>query len=170
MGKGKSAKDKGRRGEHKVVDFHTALGVPSFRMPLSGSLGGILKGDQVVGAASKDELVDPQRPLFRGETKWRKKGEGFTTIKRWLGEHDILFLLENHKPMTVVMTSEMYAKLIERYYHGRESENLDLPDTSLLDDDGVSAEDREISSDTRAVAAQPEHMGDSQDRSGESLD
>jgi hypothetical protein len=46
--------------------------------------------------------------------KGRKNGTGFTTLERWLGDFDALFLRKNNAAPLVVLPWRMWAQLIAR--------------------------------------------------------
>ena len=93
---GKPSRDKGMRLERKVVHLHHDQGIAAERVPLSGAAGGSFGGDIVIA------------DTWRAEVKGRASGEGFATIKRWLGTNDILFLLEDRADPLVVLPWTMY--------------------------------------------------------------
>lgn len=105
------SKNKGTRIENLIVDKHNDAGIAAERVPLSGSIGGKYSGDIVLGG------IDA--PVFRGEVKARKAGNGFSTIERWLEGNDLIFLKRDYKQPFVAMTWEIYAKLMKVYMDGR---------------------------------------------------
>lgn len=102
------AKNKGRRGEHFMVDMHTGIGIPSERVPLSGSLGGKYSGDVAI--------PNVHNAILRCEVKSRKSSNGFAVVRNWLSNSDILFIKEDRQTPLVVMPWETYAKLIRVFY------------------------------------------------------
>jgi hypothetical protein len=48
------------------------------------------------------------------EVKGRKNGAGFTTLERWLGEFDVLFLRRNHAEPLVVLPWRLWERLLTR--------------------------------------------------------
>lgn len=46
--------------------------------------------------------------------KKRKGGAGFTTLERWLGEYDALFLRRNHTDPMIVLPWRIWVRLLER--------------------------------------------------------
>ena len=105
---GRSSKRKGDRIEREIVNKHLAAGIPSWKVPLSGAIGGSLAGDVRVGPQGLDQL--------RGEAKGRANGAGFVTIKRWLKDMDLLFLREDHCDPLVVMPWSVYLDFCEARY------------------------------------------------------
>jgi Holliday junction resolvase len=96
---GRASKNKGYRIEKKIEAMLKDIGLPAKRMPLSGAAPGY-KGDIQIN----DLLC---------EVKSRKGGAGFTTIERWLGENDYLFLHRNHAQPLVVMNFDHFATLVK---------------------------------------------------------
>ena len=90
---------KGDRVERELVADHLALGVLAERVPLSGAQGGSYTGDIIVGG-------------FRCEVKARKDGAGFTTLEKWLGDNDVLFLKRNNADPMIVLPWATWAKLL----------------------------------------------------------
>jgi len=97
---GRKSKRKGTRTEILIVNLHQEMGVDARRMPLSGALGGELRGDV---------LVDGE---LRAEVKARGKGQGFRTVDQWLGENDLLFLRQDRCQPLVLMPWRVYSQLI----------------------------------------------------------
>jgi hypothetical protein len=54
-----------------------------------------------------------QAPIV-AESKGRKNGSGFTTLERWLGEYDVLFLKRNNADPLVLLPWRMWARIIGR--------------------------------------------------------
>lgn len=105
---GKSQRDKGLRTERKVVELHRTIGVRSERVPLSGSA-------RFRNTEKSDVDVYPMGPEsvpWVTEVKVRGSGAGFATIKRWLGENDALFLLEDRAAPLVVLPWSRWAELL----------------------------------------------------------
>ena len=101
---GRASKRKGSRVERLIVRFHREAGVKAKRVPLSGAAEGF-KGDIII------ELGDL---ILQAEVKARRYGSGFTTIDRWLGDNDILFLKRDQRRPAVYMNWDMYEKLLTR--------------------------------------------------------
>jgi Holliday junction resolvase len=100
---------KGDRIEREIVDQHLAIGIHSERVPLSGASRYKGNGADVdVYAFGRDEA-----PMV-SEVKARKDGAGFTTLEKWLGENDALFLRRNHAPPLVVLPWRTWAALLAR--------------------------------------------------------
>lgn len=99
---GRSNKIKGSRVEREIVHLHKDNNIDAKRVPLSGAVEGY-KGDIIISLPNK-ELV--------AEVKARKNGNGFTTIEKWLGDNDILFLKRNNVKPLVVLPFNIYVELI----------------------------------------------------------
>ncbi len=77
----------------------------SFR-PLSGAAGGSFSGDVDVYACGPDAA-----PLV-AEVKARANGAGFTTLERWLGDNDALFLRRDRAEPMVVLPWRTWARIV----------------------------------------------------------
>jgi Holliday junction resolvase len=100
---------KGDRIEREIVDRNRALGVHAERYPLSGASHFRGSGhDLDIYAFGSDHA-----PLV-AEVKGRKNGAGFTTLERWLGEYDALFLRRNNADPLIVLPWRVWARLLER--------------------------------------------------------
>jgi len=100
---------KGDRIEREIVEAHRAIGVHAERYPLSGASRFRGSGhDLDIYALGRDKA-----PLV-AEAKARKNGAGFTTLEKWLGEFDALFLRRNHADALVVLPWRVWARLLER--------------------------------------------------------
>jgi hypothetical protein len=100
---------KGDRIERELVDRHKALGIHAERYPLSGA-------SRFRGAGHDVDVYlfgVGEAPIVC-EVKARKKGAGFTTIERWLGEYDGLFLRRNGNDPLVLVPWRIWARLLER--------------------------------------------------------
>ena len=101
---GRMSKRKGDRIEREIVNLLKEAVIHAERVSLSGAVGGSFSGDIV---------IDGQH---RAEVKARASGSGFTTIERWKGDNDVLFLRRDRTPPLVVMDLKMYAELIKNDY------------------------------------------------------
>jgi hypothetical protein len=100
---------KGDREERALVARHLEIGVKAERYPLSGASRFRGSGHDIdVYAFGSDEA-----PLV-AEVKARASGAGFTTLERWLGEFDALFLRRNHADPLVVLPWRVWARLLEK--------------------------------------------------------
>ncbi len=105
----RASRDKGRRIEREIVARHAALGVKAERVPLSGAARYQGNGADVdVYAFGQDAA-----PLV-GEVKARGNGAGFTTLERWLGDSDILFLRRDRADPLIVLPWSAWARLLGR--------------------------------------------------------
>lgn len=94
---GKASREKGSRRERQVVKLFRDLGLPAERVPLSGAAGGDFSGDVTFGWPW--QLSDK----VTAEVKGRAGAEGWKTVKKWLGDNEALFLVEdNHLPLVVL--------------------------------------------------------------------
>jgi hypothetical protein len=98
---------KGDRVEREIVELHRALGVHAERYPLSGASRFRGSGQDIDVYALGREAA----PLV-AEVKARANGAGFTTLERWLGEFDALFLRRNHADALVVLPWRVWADLL----------------------------------------------------------
>ena len=97
---GAHSRRKGGRIEREIVHLHRDAGIEAERVPLSGAAGGSFAGDVIVAGE------------LRAEVKARANGEGFATLERWLGSHDLLFLRRDRAAPLVVMPWTLYARLL----------------------------------------------------------
>ncbi len=112
---GRKHRQKGDRVEREIVARHREIGVPAQRVPLSGAAGGHFSGDVDIYAFGEDNA-----PLV-SEVKARKDGAGFTTLERWLGENDVLFLRRDHAEPTVVLPWRTWVRLVRLAQFGRKT-------------------------------------------------
>jgi hypothetical protein len=99
----------GKLYEREIVDRHKAIGIHAERYPLSGASrfrGGGHDVDLYLWGREEAPAVC--------EVKKRKDGSGFTTLERWLGEFDLLFLRRNHADPLVVVPWRIWARLLAR--------------------------------------------------------
>jgi hypothetical protein len=95
--------------EREIVEQHKAAGIHAERYPLSGASRFRGSGhDLDIYALGRDKA-----PLV-AEVKSRKSGAGFTTLERWLGEFDALFLRRNNAFPMVVLPWSVWIALLER--------------------------------------------------------
>ena len=92
---GKSQKNKGYRGEYKLVKLLRKAGIPAKRVPLSGATE-FAKGDVVIANR------------YRAEVKLRKNG--FKELYQWLDGNDFLFGKADRKPYLVIMTFDTFVR------------------------------------------------------------
>jgi len=95
---------KGNRNENKIVKLHQELGYHTSRVPLSGQVGGDYASDVIIKGIKDTTLA--------AEVKARAAAQGWVVIKKWLGDNDLLFLIEDRKEPLVVMPIETYKLLI----------------------------------------------------------
>jgi hypothetical protein len=106
---GRKSRDKGNRVERELVARHLALGVKAERYPLSGA-------SRFRGSGHDVDLYifGPDEAPAVSEVKARKCGGGFTTVEKWLGEYDALFLRRDNADPLVVLPWAIWARLIQR--------------------------------------------------------
>ncbi len=78
---------------------HRGIGVEAERVPMSGTARGSFSVDVIVAGKSE------------GRGQGRAGGQGFTTIERWLGKNDLLFLRRDRAEPLVVMPWRTYQRL-----------------------------------------------------------
>lgn len=96
-------KQKGSRREREIVERLKKVGVPAQRVPLSGAALGLFSGDVSFNVLEKGRTA---------EVKARANGEGWKTIKEWLGKNDALFLIEDRSEPLVVLPWAFFEELI----------------------------------------------------------
>jgi Holliday junction resolvase len=104
---GRLSRQKGARVEREIVGLHVALGVKAERVPLSGAARYRGNGGDVDVYA-----LGPSAAPLIGEVKSRASGEGFTTLEKWLGENDALFLRRNRAEPLVVLPLRSWARIL----------------------------------------------------------
>lgn len=93
---GKASRDKGNRREREMVErFNTLAYVSAKRVPLSGACEGY-KGDIQVN-------LEGLATTLIVEVKARAKASGWQSVKKWLGENDMLLLVEDREEPLVVI-------------------------------------------------------------------
>ena len=101
------SKSKGYRIERYIVLKHIDAEVECKRVPASGAMGYFNK------ELTDDIVIQSRIGEIRGEVKGRKSDSGFKGIKKWLGDCPLLFIKEDHKEPLVVMTWDLYERLIK---------------------------------------------------------
>lgn len=94
------SKRKGDRVEREVVNALKAEGFEAQRTLLPAQAGRQNPGDLVVEG-------------MRAEVKARGNGCGFSTLRKWLGENDILFLKQDRASPFVAMTWDTFVWLMK---------------------------------------------------------
>lgn len=101
------AKRKGYAEERRIAKLLDAIpGWKARRQPMSGAIPG-LAGDVIVESPDGHE--------FRVESKRRANGDGFKTLRRWLGDNDWLWLREDHCKGMVVVPESVFLEIIEHW-------------------------------------------------------
>ncbi len=105
---GKASRDKGQRCERQIVALHQDMGVKAERVPLSGASKYQGNGADVdVYALGSDAA-----PMV-SEVKARANGAGFTTLERWLGDNDALFLIRDRAEPLVVLPWASWRRVLK---------------------------------------------------------
>ena len=95
-----ASQEKGSRRERGVVEIFESYGVDAQRVPLSGQAGGLFSGDIVLNEE------------YKVEVKGRKDGRGFTCIKKWKGENDVLVVWEDYGKPMAILDAELLAQIM----------------------------------------------------------
>ena len=101
MSGGRSPKRKGTRVERELVNELVALGLPCFRVPLSGAAGGQWSGDIHVPLLGR---------VLRAEVKSR--GDGFKQLYAWLAGFDLLIVKADRRDPLVVLPLALVVELM----------------------------------------------------------
>jgi Holliday junction resolvase len=100
---------KGDRVERELIHLHREMGIHAERYPLSGASRFRGSGhDLDIYALGHEEA-----PLV-AEVKARKNGAGFTTLEKWLGEYDALFLRRNQADALVLLPWRVWRRFLQR--------------------------------------------------------
>ena len=102
---GNRNKKRGTRIEREFVNKLKEEGIPAWRVPLSGAIGGPLNSDIKIGPQKEWDV----------EVKGRKGGAGFTQIEKWLKGNEFLFLKRNHADPMVTMEWKVFVDLMKTY-------------------------------------------------------
>ncbi len=98
---GKSSRSKGARRELQIVAKHLEMGVHARKV------SGMFKPGHDVEVFATGAVAP-----FKCEVKARANGGGFTTIERWLGDNDALFLVRDRQQPLVVVPWAVWARII----------------------------------------------------------
>jgi hypothetical protein len=109
---GKRSRDKGARVERNMVAKLEEIGIKAQRVPLSGGVGGVKPDDELAVQFRDDLLCKLEFWLFRAEVKARASADGWTTVKKWLGQSDMLLLVENRKEPLVVLPWHSFDQIV----------------------------------------------------------
>jgi Holliday junction resolvase len=94
-------KRKGTRVERELVNLLVELGLPCFRVPLSGAAGGEWSGDIHVPLLGRTRRV---------EVKCR--GDGFRQLYSWLGGSDLLIVKADRREPLAVLPLALVVELM----------------------------------------------------------
>jgi hypothetical protein len=98
---GRSPKRKGVRIERALVNLLVGLGLPCFRVPLSGATGGEWSGDIHIPLLGRTRRV---------EVKCR--GNGFRQLYSWLGNSDLLIVKADRRDPLAVLPLALMVELM----------------------------------------------------------
>ena len=118
---GRRSRDKGARVERNMVAKLEEIGIRAQRVPLSGSVGGAKPTDDMAEQFRDDLLCKLEFWLFRAEVKARAKADGWSQVKSWLGNSDMLLLVEDRKEPLVVLPWHSFDQIVSMVTPG---ENL----------------------------------------------
>jgi hypothetical protein len=111
---GRSPKQKGSRVERELVNELVALGLPCFRVPLSGAAGGQWSGDIHVPLLGR---------VLRAEVKSR--GDGFKQLYTWLAGSDLLIVKADRRDPLAVLPLPLLVELMLAAERGSKETNPD---------------------------------------------
>jgi len=114
MAGGRSSKTKGTRVERELVKKLEKDGIPAWRVPMSGAIGGSLNSDIKIG---------PDRE-WDCEVKARKGGGGFVQIEKWLSGNQCLFLKRDFQDPLVVMEWDVFVDLFKSHLECKKGDLL----------------------------------------------
>ena len=114
MAGGRSSKTKGTRVERELVKKLEKDGIPAWRVPLSGAIGGSLNSDIKIGPDKEWDC----------EVKARKGGGGFVQIVRWLGNNQCLFLKRDFQDPLVVVEWDVFVDLFKSHLECKKGDLL----------------------------------------------
>jgi Holliday junction resolvase len=98
---GRGPKRKGTRVERQLVNLLVELGLPCFRVPLSGAAGGEWSCDihmKLLGHTRRIEV--------------KARAEGFRELYRWLGKSDLLILKADRSGPLAVLPLALVVELM----------------------------------------------------------
>ena len=114
MAGGRSSKTKGTRVERELVKKLEKDGIPAWRVPMSGAIGGSLNSDIKIGPDKEWDC----------EVKARKGGGGFVQIERWLGNNQCLFLKRGFQDPLVVVEWDVFVDLFKSHLECKKGDLL----------------------------------------------
>jgi hypothetical protein len=101
MSGGRSPKRKGTRVERELVNEVVALGLPCFRVPLSGAAGGQWCGDIHVPLLGRTRRVEV-----------KARGDGFRQLYAWLARSDLLIVKADRRDPLAVLPLTLVVELM----------------------------------------------------------
>jgi len=111
---GRSPKRKGTRVERELVNELVALGLPCFRVPLSGAAGGQWSGDIHIPLLGRTRRVEV-----------KVRGDGFKQLYSWIAGADLLALKADRRPPLMVLPLALVVELMLAAEHGSKATNSD---------------------------------------------
>ena len=114
MAGGRSSKTKGTRVERELVKKLEKDGIPAWRVPMSGAIGGSLNSDIKIGPDKEWDC----------EVNARKGGGGFVQIERWLGNNQCLFLKRDFQDPLVVVEWDVVVDLFKSHLECKKGDLL----------------------------------------------
>lgn len=97
----KAQRQKGLRNENRIKTMHHEIGIEAQRVSAPYKPG----ADLAIKVDGND---------LRGEVKARREGAGWKTIKNWIKNADVLFLVEDRQPPLVCLRWETYISLVSQ--------------------------------------------------------
>lgn len=104
----RSQREKGMRRERELVKLLAGIGVHAEKVPLSGAV----KFRNTEKTDVDCYVFGKEFAPWISEVKARGSGEGFALIKRWLGDADSLYLIEDRRKPLVVLPWERWVELL----------------------------------------------------------
>jgi hypothetical protein len=95
----KSQREKGLRNENRIKAMHHDIGIEAERISAPYKPG-------------PDLSITVDGKELRGEVKARREASGWKTLKGWIKNADVLFLIEDREPPLVVLRWETYRSLL----------------------------------------------------------
>ena len=110
MSGGHSPKRKGVRAERELVNQLAELGLPCFRVPLSGAAGGEWSGDIHIPLLGRTRRVEV-----------KVRGDGFRQLYAWLSKADVLIVKADRRDPLMVLPLALVVELMRAAEYGRKA-------------------------------------------------
>jgi Holliday junction resolvase len=114
MSGGRSPKRKGTRVERKLVNELVELGLPAFRVPLSGAAGGQWSGDIHIPLLGRTRRVEV-----------KARGTGFRQLYAWLNKADLLIVKADRCNPLAVLPLALVVELMVAAERGSKASTSD---------------------------------------------